>query len=320
MTLWIRRYDRRVGITLIELLIVVAILGILLALSVPAVQSSREASRRTDCQTRMRQIALGIENYHGVYRRLPPGQFFGPYGKEKESRAWSWMAHLLPYVEESPRFRELNIARKSLKEVPSIAKRIALYRCPSDAASNRDASDDRGNLWEMTVGWTNYQAVSGSNWGADASLGRTDIESDWPHLGPNGSRDGWDQGDGIMYRTDYRIRRSKKDVKDGLSNTLMIGENLPAKNIWCSWPYTNNAYGTCAIPLNVEGRGVKYAPQDWRNIVGFRSDHPAGTSFALADGSVRFVSDAVDLSLYRALATIAGGEQAPADWNASFDR
>ena len=72
----------------------------------------------------------------------------------------------------------------------------------------------------------------------------------WPNPGANGSEDGLENGDGIMWRSDYRQPVQDRDVTDGLSHTFLIGEDLPQQNLWCSWPYANNAYGTCAIPPN----------------------------------------------------------------------
>jgi prepilin-type processing-associated H-X9-DG protein len=112
-----------------------------------------------------------------------------------------------------------------------------------------------------------------------------------------------------MYRSDILVRRNRSDVIDGLTNTLMIGEDVPQFDRWCSWPYSNNAYSTCAIPLNVRPvRGSNYAPSWWPNVQSFRSRHPGGGNFAWCDGSVRFMTDSIDLSVYRAAATIAGRE------------
>ena len=108
----------------------------------------------------------------------------------------------------------------------------------------------------------------------------------------------------MMWRTDYRQPVQDRNVTDGLSHTFLIGEDLPGKDIWCSWPYANNAYGTCAIPPNFTFQD----PTWWPNTQSFRSAHPGGLNFSMADGATRFVSADIDLATYRALATRAGGE------------
>ena len=92
-----------------------------------------------------------------------------------------------------------------------------------------------------------------------------------------------------------------------------LHRDLPAKNHWCSWPYANNATGTCAIPPNVlKPDGTEYSPANWQNVYSFRSNHPGGLQFAFADGSVHFIQNEIDLGTYRAMATINGGETASA--------
>ena len=104
---------------------------------------------------------------------------------------------------------------------------------------------------------------------------------------------------------DYERPRRKADVRDGLSNTFLLGEDVPRYDIYCSWPYANNVHSTCAIPPNYNEHAD---PTDWPNVQSFRSEHAGGLHFALADGSLRFISNSIDLELYRALATIAGRE------------
>jgi prepilin-type N-terminal cleavage/methylation domain-containing protein len=292
--------------TLVELLVVIAIIGILIGLLIPAVQSAREAGRRASCQNNLHQIALAVHQFNGEQGHYPPGQCGGTIGFGANTRAWSWLARILPYAEENSLYREGGVPTKTLIESGIMDKQVRLFLCPSDAYSWRGPRTDAGNLPGIPVGQTNYKGVSGANWGSDDSLpsDQDDIGTLFPNPGKNGSSDGMNDGDGIFWRSDYTAALSEKNVTDGLSHTFLAGEDLPEKNRWCSWPYANNAYGTCAIPPN-------YMYQDtiwWPNTQSFRSMHPAGLNFAMADGATLFISQDIDLATYRALATRAGGE------------
>ena len=88
-------------------------------------------------------------------------------------------------------------------------------------------------------------------------------------------------------------------------------EDIPGVNQHCGWPNSNYATGTCAIPLNnalVAGQPGFNSPGDWPIVYSFRSRHMTGANFALADGSVRFVSQSISIAIYRAAATVNGGE------------
>ncbi|HUY32975.1 MAG TPA: DUF1559 domain-containing protein [Pirellulales bacterium] len=291
--------------TLIELLVVISIIGMLMALLLPAVQMAREAGRRTQCQNNIKQTVLAVENFHGAFGRFPPGRFGGQYGVGSNSTAWSWMAQVLPYLErrdiyELGRVRDFTLAKSSVTGMP-----LAILLCPTSAWLGDGPRYDAGNLLGLPVGRTSYKAVSGANWGDDMTqTGNKHIATDWRNVGTNGSYDGLDDADGPMFRSDYRTRQSLDRILDGASRTLLIGEDLAEANQYLSWPYANNAYGTCAIPPNVH----RYPTADWPNVWSFRSFHPGGLNFALADGSVRWVNQAIHLAVYRSLATIRGQE------------
>ncbi len=294
----------RFAFTLIELLVVITIIGILIALIVPAVQAAREAARRASCQNKLRQIALAANGFNGDHDRFPPGQCGGKYGFGPDSRSWSWLARILPYLEYQNLFEDGDIPRQTLRESGVADRQVALFLCPSDPSSWEGSRADAGNLEGFPVGQTNYKGVSGANWGSDGSQQTNNIGTKWPNPGTNGSWDGLEHGDGIMWRSDIRRPVGARHVRDGLSQTFMIGEDLPERNTWCSWSYANNAYGTCAIPPNFTYED----PNWWPNTHSFRSAHPGGLNFAMADGSVHFVQESISLNVYRALATRAGKE------------
>jgi hypothetical protein len=181
-------------------------------------------------------------------------------------------------------------------------------------------------LW----GVNNYKGVAGSNWThsgtnfptvtppANAPLGTPNFNSTpWGNSG-----DGLDTGNGIFYRGANATRPCSTKmaaVTDGTSNTLMIGEAIPR---WCThtwWWFFNGATATTAIPLNVRAQCANTGNKNndlntcwdnWQNNYSFMSRHPGGGQFALGDASVRFVSETIDLTLYRSLGTMQGGESA----------
>ena len=290
--------------TLVELLVVIAIIGVLIGLLLPAVQSAREAGRRSSCQNNLHQLSLAVHQFCGELGRYPPGQAGGPFGFGPDTRDWSWLARILPYCEEKGLYKEGHIPGATLRTSGILARQVRLFLCPSDSYSWRGPRLDAGNLEGIPVGQTNYKGVSGANWGDDGSQSKDDIGSLFPNPGTNGSADGMNDGDGILWRSDYAAGLREANVTDGLSHTFLIGEDLPEKNLWCSWPYANNAYGICAIPPNYTNQD----PHWWPNTHSFRSAHPAGLNFSMADGSVQYIHQDIDLVVYYALATRAGGE------------
>lgn len=294
---------RTVGFTLVETLVAMAIIASLTALAIPSIHAARESARRSVCLQRIGQLALAAENHqsaHGVY---PPGRFQGKFGAGPESTAWSWMAMSLPFIEEQGIYDQGNIPIATLEDSAIAHEHIASFICPS-AGEHSQPTFAAGNLVGFPVGQTNYKGVSGANWGADRSLARWTVRTRFRVEGTHGSFDGLGDGDGLMWRSDIERRMNHRRVADGTSKTFLIGEDLPRHNIWASWPYSNNAYGTCAIPPN-------YVPDDkaWQyESYSFRSDHRNGTHFAFADGSARFISNGIEMAVYRGLATRDGRE------------
>ena len=293
------------GFTLVELLVVVAIIAMLVAITLPAVNATREAARQTSCSNKIRQIVLAAENYHGANGFYPPGRFLGVYGSGIESTAWSWLAMTLPFVEEQALFEKGKIPRSTLLGSRVASAHVDTFVCPSASGDLSVPRMDAGNLIGYAVGHTTYKGVSGANWGADKSLNRETVRTKFRNEGTNGSYDGLAEGDGILWRSDIEERMSQRRIVDGSSKTFLTGEDLPQHNIWATWPYANNAYGTCAIPPNLIPDDITWQYESYS----FRSDHPGGLYFGMADGSVHFISEGIDLAVYRSLATRNGREK-----------
>lgn len=303
-------YRGRGAMTLVELLVVIAVLGVLVAVLIPAVQRVRETAARQACANKLGQIALAVHTFAERQGRFPYNQYGGPFKVGKNSQAWSWMVRILPDIDQGASLVEGKIDGATLATSSLTSHTIALFLCPSDPSSHVGPRYDAGNLRGLAVGQTNYKGVSGANWGDARRRGGTiKINTDWRHIGTNGSFDGHRQGDGVFYRVDYERRFRINQITDGASNTFLLGEDVPSKSAWCSWPYSNNANGTCAIPPNVrKADGQEYPPDNWENTESFRSLHIGGLQFANADASVHFIANQIDLNVYRALATIRGGE------------
>ena len=153
---------------------------------------------------------------------------------------------------------------------------------------------------------SNYKGVIGECWS-------------WGNWANNATAncDGLVRGNGVFSRADYYYGLSLRltSITDGTSNTFMIGEDIPDFDAHVAWFYDNGALGTCAIPPNYNEGPVATSITDWQNLYSFRSRHPGGLQFAFADGSVRFISQGIDLPSYHALATVASADSILYNWD-----
>jgi prepilin-type N-terminal cleavage/methylation domain-containing protein/prepilin-type processing-associated H-X9-DG protein len=303
---------RRHGFTLVELLVVIAIIGVLIALLLPAVQAAREAARRTQCSNNLKQLALAVHLHGDAQHTFPrSGERIPTPGKDDGwwygPRSWSWIARSLPYMEQKQLQKMGKIDEAVFQDNPVISESIPTLFCPSDSAAGESPSTiaidsswwkERSGNGPAPGGLTNYKASSGSNWPWGL----------YAFAGTNGTADPfWGIPDGVFSSSDIRFTLHTRDITDGTSKTYMIGEDIPSVNKWSYWFFADGLVCTSAIPPNYMINAP--SPSNWKDLFSFRSRHPGGVQFAFVDGSVRFINDSIDLRIYRALSTIAAGDQ-----------
>lgn len=312
----------RSAFTLVELLVVIAIIGVLVALLLPAVQAAREAANRMSCGNNLKQLGIACHNYHDTHKKLPLTYNTGDYGLTN-SRNTSWMLQAMPFMELGNlydmmdfRYGPADDPRTGAIASPNnpsngyvITRPVPAFLCPSDGTTNDGVMGGRANIgW--TVGVNNYKGCSGGNW-AWGNFQSTGTASHNP-----GNGNGLDAANGFFGRGPAVSNKFAK-CTDGLSNSFLAGEAIPAHCQHSSWYHFNHCTATAGVPLNVKAQctntGNKEADRvactgDWPNNYSFMSRHPGGGQFCMGDGSVRFVPDQVDLNVYRGAGTITSGE------------
>lgn len=298
------------GFTLIELLLVIAIIGTLIALLLPAVQSAREAARRSACTNHLKQIGLALHSYEDVAKEFPPGARWGrhaPPGKRK--RHGSALVHLLPYVEEQALYDAFDFSKLSIDGAvfPGTTKligsqEIEIYQCPSD--------EHNGFFEEFAV--HNYAASNGPTEVYDNPNCSCDHAWKSFEMAPI---DDLENFAGPFTR--IGLTTKARQVEDGLSKTIFFGEVRVNCSVHAQvgWAKTNNGngYATTLIPINFDTCNPNAVdpcnrPCTWNTDVGFKSAHPSGANFLLGDGSVRSMDDSIDHQMYQYLGAKADGE------------
>jgi prepilin-type N-terminal cleavage/methylation domain-containing protein/prepilin-type processing-associated H-X9-DG protein len=300
-------FSARRGVTLIELLLVVAVIAVLIGLLLPGVQKAREASARAACANNLKQIGLAAHNYHDAHGYLPYSTTYENEGGPPPYTGRGWTLEVLPFLEQNALFDQLEPTRAvdfgsgpaaldGDTARPSVTTPLALFRCPSDTYPSPITTLQF--QWDpKPVAVTNYKGVIGdTQMGGTASIHTGTMPDCHTTVGCNG----------LFYRNSYREKQRLAGVTDGTSNTLMIGEDLPEQNDHSGLYYANGDYASCHAPLNYMPDPP--TPADWWNVMSFRSRHPQGANFCRADGAVRFVRDRIDHPTYRAACTKNGGE------------
>ena len=300
----------RHAFTLVELLVVIAIIGVLVALLLPAVQSAREAARRMSCGNNLKQFGIAIHNYHDVQRYLPISIAYNVSGPRAtpQPNGKGWIVSILPQLEQQALFTQFepgfngsfNLAAGTGLPNPvcrtAMKTRIKVIECPSDRQSKR-IETNQAQWGGVEVAVTNYKGVIGdTRMGGAASI----------HQGTEPDCHNVTGCNGLFYRNNYQDQVRLAVITDGTAHTFMVGEDVPFHNIHSAAYFANGDYASCHGPLNYFPNPP--TPSVWQNMISFRSRHPSGGQFCLADGSVHFIAQNISHTLYRQLSTKADGE------------
>jgi prepilin-type N-terminal cleavage/methylation domain-containing protein len=322
----------RAAFTLVELLVVITIIGILIALLLPAVQAARESARRMQCANNVKQIGLALHSYLNSIQLFPPGEQYeavsmsGDYGP-------TWALSILPCMElaqlfdsiapNSPTFAD-PVPKGPVAHQAALCTSIAAYRCPSSShpkTINIDVTrtPNANGFARNDFGLLEYVGIAGSNRKTPYDPG--DVQGkNWPSIG------------GTLY---INSKIAPSDIRDGLSNTMIVGEysglatgQEPRGNGGIglgevSWGNGGGRNGPGAHVEYYSAKVVGYPPNSrvyfqqlsWdcctycldpspNTLIqaALKSGHPDGIHALLADGSVLFINDSIDIAVYRDLA------------------
>lgn len=275
---------RRTGFTLIEMLVVVAILAVLAALILPAVQAARESANRAQCANHLFQLSVGLANYGATHEVLPPGvvDAGGPVENAPTGYHFGWLTQILPFLELGNVDRRLDRGVGVYHPANDTARGVSvrIFLCPSDRLSVRPAVG-RGPRPSVT----NY---AGCHHDDEAPIAADNT--------------------GVFF-LNSRVREA--DVTDGLATTLFVGEKIVGRGDlgWVSgtWSTLRNTGGK-AFHLPAAGPAGGSAPASLGPVGGFSSRHPGGFNAAFGDGSVRFIRRGIDARVFRLLGHRADGE------------
>jgi len=304
------------GFTLVELLVVIVIIAILVSLLLPAVQSARESARRLQCANQLKQVALALCNYHRAKGSLPAGSSCpvdGPCGNIYGCH--NWFTSVMPHLEQSSLFDRLDLTKPTHQQ-PNADLILGLVvpgmRCPSDSAPALQSHERFGSS-----GCPSGSHIAGPYTAESKSMGMWYVPSGGPVAPHNGTcmMPAWSNGLNCVSKHQGFAENGAPGLfssgskaysfahcRDGLSNTIIIGEVLPAHQKDFMLFHSHYIVATTNLPPNQTKTPLACPefPQDWVAngchfwSLGYNSHHPGGVQIAMADGSVHPINESVD--------------------------
>jgi prepilin-type processing-associated H-X9-DG protein len=324
---------------------VIAIIGILVALLLPAIQAAREAARRASCVNNLKNIGLACMSYHDARQHLPisigqwpeendrTGKWIGPnkgsLDPENGGKGWNgkgWIVEILPFMEEQPRYdgiiqgiksstlgfgarptRGSGIGAMSIR--PFIQEQLPILSCPSDPSAR---PSDKQWYWDgVLVATTNYKGCLGDSIINSQGVHTSTPDTPFADFGSQPDCHNTVECNGLIWRNTYFRPIAFRKVEDGTSKTFMVGEGVVEQDYHSAAFFADGDWASCGIPLNffiIPPTEEELKSQRWLEARGFKSLHPGGAQFVMADGSVHFINEGIDHDMYRGLSTRNGGE------------
>jgi prepilin-type processing-associated H-X9-DG protein len=294
------------------LLVVIAIIAVLIALLLPAVQSAREAARRAQCVNNLKQLGLACHNYADI-NNIFPSQVGGiPAWFGNSDYRTSWIVQILPEMEQTNLFNAYNFAglraEYSFDNSTVISTPLSAVACPSYAGPMLQQGQADWNAYAGTVDSAMNQ------WWIAGTCYKGNLGDNTTGTYP-GSNNAYGDLNGTMPTATGLFWRAQMVVPiaaitDGTSNTMLAGEALPNTCNWNAWSESNSSVATTSIPINQKANLDRANPG---YCYGFRSQHPGGMNVAFCDGSVRWLKESINQIIYRSISTRAGGEVVSSD-------